>query len=229
MMFFYGKSVSSSTYLFSVSIVFMFAFAKSYPSEENSDYIMAGLASNWVTQTYYLQKASWILIISLLLISFIYLISVKEQYLVILVFFFLISQIDNPKPIWDKESREVVSYEGIADIDKRGLEARIMYFNFDNWLSDAYLISLSGLQFESYTGHEVGPKRFTTTTFMPSDSFSGRNFYTDERNALCVGQSFIGSGGEIITRDKSLESKLRDWCGKGPFPSVKVYNNLPQR
>jgi hypothetical protein len=137
----------------------------------------------------------------------------------------VIQQKETPSALWVKQERELVSYQGIQEIDSMPRGSRVMYFNFDNWAGDAYLISLSGLQFESYTGHLIGQEQFKTQTYMPSESFSSRSFYTDEKNALCVGQRILGNSGQIRTRDIDLKSKLLEWCGEGPFPRVVLYSS----
>ncbi len=190
----------------------------------NPGSVLRGLRSEWVTETYYLQKATWVMIVSFFFVL-VALVNRSKYYFVILSILAALVTIEttNANGVWSSSERSLVSYTAIHEIDNLTKNDRVMYFNFDNWLGDAYLISLAGLQFESYSGHPVGKLEYVTTTFMPSNSFAGRNFYTDERNALCVGQSFIGVGGEIRTRDKELGSKLQNWCGNGPFPKVKVY------
>jgi hypothetical protein len=208
-----------------VGFAFLVAIFKVHHDKLGSKAILESLSSTWITDVYYIQKSLWLLTGSILLFLFIVLIEKKYFMQTIIIYalfsFFLIS----PKPMWDYETRAITSYDGIKSILRQTENDRFMYFNYDNLAGDAYLNTLSGLQFESYTGHDLGGDFFNSTFFMPNDSFSSRSFYTTEENALCTGQRIIGISGKIITRDHSLQAKLLNWCGEGPFPEVIIVDS----
>jgi hypothetical protein len=181
-------------------------------------------SSSWVSDFYYLQKSYWILFGSFTLLLVLALLAQRSVHTLCILFVAVNFIIGQPSAIWNTESRRLVSYEGIEEIIARDGE-RVMFINYDSWLGDSYLNQLSGLQFESYTGHDVGGQKFVTTFYMPSESFSSGKFYTTEQNALCRGQEIVGTTGVIITSDRDIPAKLVSLCGPGSFPRVEFRSN----
>jgi hypothetical protein len=213
------KGLRKTSY-FGVSSMFFAAIFQVHETTLGSDKILSDLTSNWVTSIYYLQKAFWIFVGSLLL--FLLVTSAKNGILVSGIYLLFALSPFQPIALWNLEARSMTPYEGIERVLSQPEGKRVMYFEFGTWPGDAYLNSLSGLQFESYTGHDLGGRFYKSSFYMPQDSFTSRSYYTTEQNALCVGQSLIGTNGVIYTSNPLLGEKLISLCGRGPFPQVVV-------
>ncbi len=177
-------------------------------------------SNSWDSRLYYLQKSYWILFGTFTLLLALTLLPRKLGNTLCIFFVSMNFIIGQPSAIWNSDNRKLVSYDGIEEISARNGE-RVMFINYDSWLGDSYLNQLSGLQFESYTGHDLGGKKFATTFYMPAESFASGKFYTTEQNALCRGQELVGTTGLIITSDRGIPDKLVTLCGPQTFPRVE--------
>jgi hypothetical protein len=215
-----GQHWLQITSYFGVGVMFFVALFQVHEKTLGSAKILTDLSSNWVTSIYYLQKAFWIFVGSIVL--FLVITSIKNGILVSGIYLLLTLIPSQPSALWNLETRSLTPYFGIERVLSQFEGERVMYFEFSTWPGDAYLNSLSGLQFESYTGHDLGGQFYKSSYYMPQDSFASRSYYTTEQNALCVGQSLIGPAGTIFTSNPLLGEKLISLCGKGPFPKVRM-------
>lgn len=219
--FFCSRRIEESIVLILLPFLFLFALGLFYLKNMSFETLTESLSSEWISPVYYLEKSFIIIVSTLVLLAIMCSLNSGMRFMGILMCFASLIA-STPSPLWNISARQMVSYEGIEKIISMKDGDKFMFLNYGNWPGDAYLNSLSGLNFESYPGHFIpGQQFYKATTFMPEGSFSSRFFYTTERSALCTGQSILGESGLIFTSDTGLETKLKTWChSKRGYPKV---------